>query len=311
MSLYAENREAHPIPRLIRRLLLTAIFAPLFLGARTGNPVTSEMLVSTDWLATHLHDSNLIVLCIVDEDSFYSSGHIRGARMIRRSEIMTIRAGIPNELPSPEHLQRVFENVGVSNGSRIILYGERSGMLAARAYFTLDYLGLADRAALLDGGIEKWRAERRPESVATPVISVGKLDILTHPEIVVGLSQMTEYAQSDDATAVLMDARPTAEYNGQKLSEDVSKPGHIPHAVGLYWRDLLREGSIPELKSIGELQELFRAAGVTQGKEVITYCRTGMQSSFSYFVAKYLGHKTRMYDGSFYEWSRSPLPVER
>ena len=90
----------------------------------------------------------------------------------------------------------------------------------------------------------------------------------------------------------------------------MSKAGHIPNSVGIYWQNLLLNNSIPELKSADELRELFRASGASAGKEVITYCRTGMQSSFSYFVAKYLGYKSRMYDGSFYEWSRSPLPVE-
>ena len=229
--------------------------------------------------------------------------------MVRLSQIVTAHEGIPNELPTLSHLQRVFENAGVSNSSRIILYGERSGILAARAYFTLDYMGLADRASLLDGGIEKWRAESRQESSTTPPVRVGKLDVHAHPEIVVSLAQTTEYSKSNEV-ASLMDARPKAEYIGEKLSEDVSKAGHIPHAVGLYWGDLLRDGPIPELKSSAELQELFRASGAKPDKEVITYCRTGMQSSFSYFIAKYLGYKAKMYDGSFYEWSRSSQPIE-
>jgi len=268
------------------------------------------MLVTTDWLEAHLHDAELIVLCIVDDERFYSSGHIPGARMIRASEIVTSREGIPNELPSLVDLKRVFERAGVNDDSRIVLYGERSGLLAARGYFTLDYLGRADRAALLDGGIEKWRAEKRAESAALPREKRGKLHIRANPQIALTLAQMAEFARAPDPLRVLMDARPKPEYTGEKRSEDVLKAGHIPGAVGLYWRDLVQDDSISELKSVVELERLFRASGALPGREVITYCRTGMQSSFSYFVAKYLGYKTRMYDGSFYEWSRSSLPVE-
>ena len=309
MNSWEGNRNIRSILIVIGVLLLTKISAHSFLRPESGTPVGSDMLVTTDWVATHLHNSNLIVLCIVDDEHFYSSGHIPGARMIRLSQIVTTRDGIPNELPPPDHLQRVFENAGVSNDSRIVLYGERSGLLAARAYYTLDYLGLADRAALLNGGMEKWRSERRQESTAVSLVRIGKLDIRTRAEIVVSLAQMTEYSRSGEAV-VLVDARPKAEYSGEKLSEDVSKAGHIPHAQGLYWRELLRDDSVPELKSPAELRELFRASGAAPGREVITYCRTGMQSSFSYFVAKYLGYNTRMYDGSFYEWSRSSVPVE-
>ena len=233
-----------------------------------------------------------------------------GSRIVQLTEIVTTRDGIPNELAEVSALQRVFERAGISNESRIILYGEHAGMLAARAYLTLDYLGLADRAALLDGGLEKWRAEHRVESMSAPPVGVSHLETHSHPEILVSLAEMTEYSRSKKKEAVLIDARPNDEYTGAKFSRDVSKAGHIPNSVGIYWQNLLLNNSIPELKSADELRELFRASGASAGKEVITYCRTGMQSSFSYFVAKYLGYKSRMYDGSFYEWSRSPLPVE-
>lgn len=277
--------------------------------AQAQTVLRTEMLVSAEWLASHLTDRNLVVLCVVDDESFYSSGHIPGSTMVRLSDIVTTQRGIPNELPSISHLEAVFENAGVSNGSRIIIYGQRSGMLAARAYFTLDYLGVADRAALLDGGIEKWRAERRQESTAALPVRVGKLDVRVHPEVLVNLEQMAAYSQSTHGPAIV-DSRPHGEYIGNELSEDVPKRGHIPRASGLYWRNLLSNDAIPTLKSPSELQELFRASGAASHKEVITYCRTGMQSSFSYFTAKYLGYKVRMYDGSFYEWSRSSLPVE-
>jgi len=284
-----------------------ASFIPL---AQAQIALRTEMLVSTEWLASHLHDPNLVVLCIVDDEGFYVSGHIPGSTMVRLSDIVTTRRGIPNELPSIRHLQAVFQNAGVSDNSRIIIiYGQRSGMLAARAYFTLDYLGIADQAALLDGGIEKWRAERRQQSTASSPVHVGKFEVRAHPQILVSLEQMATYSQSINGPAIV-DSRPQNEYVGKELSEDVSKRGHIPQATGLYWRNLLVDDAVPALKSPAELQEMLRASGATSDKEVITYCRTGMQSSFSYFVAKYLGYKVRMYDGSFYEWSRSSLPVE-
>lgn len=270
------------------------------------------MLITTEWLASHLQDSDLIVLCIAENDQFYSAGHIPGARLIRLSQIVTARGGIPNQLPSVDRLQNVFERSGVNHGSRIVLYGERSGVLAARAYFTLDYLGLAGRAALLDGGIEKWRAEGRPQSTETPQIASSNLQVHPRPEIVVDTPHMAEYSHtaSTSSQVLLLDARPPLEYTGENLSEDVSQAGHIPNAKSLYWHDLLRDEDVPELRPVPELKDRFEAAGASPGKEVITYCRTGMQSSFDYFIARYLGYSARMYVGSFYEWARSPRNVE-
>jgi thiosulfate/3-mercaptopyruvate sulfurtransferase len=268
------------------------------------------MLVTTEWLATHKHDSDLIVLCVAENDQFYSSGHIPGARLVRLSDIVTARDGIPNQLPAAERLQESFENAGVTNLSRIVLYGERSGVLAARAYFNLDYLGLADRASLLDGGIEKWRAEGRQQSTDSPEVSPSTLHIHLHPELVIETPRVAEYSHTGSTKIAMLDARPPLEYSGERLSENVAQAGHIPYARNLYWRDLLRDADSSELRPETELRARFEAAGASPGKEVITYCRTGMQSSFDYFVAKYLGYSARMYVGSFYEWTRTPRSVE-
>jgi thiosulfate/3-mercaptopyruvate sulfurtransferase len=291
--------------------ITVAVIASSAIDEHADRRVRSEMLVSTDWLASHLRDKNLVVLCIVDDEQFYWRGHIPESRMIRLSELVRIRDGVPNQLPSVGQLRHVFEGAGLEDRSRIILYGERSGVMAARAYFTLDYLGLADRSALLDGGVEKWRAEGRPEATVAPRVDRTKLKTDAHPEILVGMQQMAEYSRAEPGSSapVLIDARPREEYEGQRLSENVSKAGHIPDAIGVYWREMLIPGDIPQLLSPADLRKLF-ALPTQNHKEVVTYCRTGMQSSFDYFVLKYLGYKPRMYGGSFYEWSRSPLPIE-
>jgi thiosulfate/3-mercaptopyruvate sulfurtransferase len=299
------------ILHIILRLSVIVIAASA-LAKGTGAHVRSEMLVTTDWLASQLNEENVVVLCIVEDEHFYSRGHIPQSRVVRLSQLVTTRGGVPNELRSVDQLQHVFEGVGITNRSHIILYGERSGILAARAYFTLDYVGLADQAALLDGGMEKWRSEGRPESTSSPHIAKSALHIRLNSEILVSMKQMAAYshAQLRSSAPVLIDARPPDEYEGQRLSKNVSKAGHIPTAINVYWRNTVMPGNIPSLRGPDELRKLFAIPFESSGPQVITYCRTGMQSSLDYFVAKYLGYAARMYDGSFYEWSRSSHPVE-
>ena len=197
----------------------------------------------------------------------------------------------------------------MNDDSRVVLYGERYGLFAARAFYTLDYMGVADRVALLNGGLEKWMAERRPLGSEPPNIKRGKLIVKPKPEILTGLNDMQAMATSAHASTAIIDARPPDEFSGAKISEDVPVAGHIPHAQGLYWMGLLESSANPVLRPEAELRELFSNAGADGSRKVITYCRSGMQSSYDYFVAKYLGYDTAMYDGSFYEWSRHALPV--
>lgn len=294
---------------MVLRSLLMCLAVHLFASA---DSVRSEMLVSTDWLEKHLKDPELVVLCVAANPDFYGKGHIPGARLIPLGDLVTTRDGIPNELPPVEKLQEVFAKAGVTSNARIVLYSERQGLLAARAYFTLDYLGLADHAALLDGGVEKWRAEERPESNDVPKITPQPLTIHVRPEALVNAQALEEALnqRKNKTGVVLIDARPHEEFTGEKLSEDVSQAGHIPGASSLYWMNNLVSKENPVLRPLDELRKLYAEAGANTSN-VITYCRSGMQSSFDYFVAKYLGYKVAMYDGSFIEWSRAGLPVEK
>jgi len=269
-----------------------------------------EMLVTTAWLAENLSEPDLVVLCIDSTPEFYAKGHIPGARQIKLGDIAVTRDGIPNELPPVEALQKVFTAAGVSNSSRVVLYGERFNLFAARAYFTLDYLGVAARVALLDGGIDKWTAERRPLSTEMPQVKAGTLTVSPRPEILIDTKTMRDLSQKKPGSVTLVDARPTKEFTGEQLSEDVAKAGHIPGAKGLFWMDMLVSRQNPVLKPEAELRRMYAEANAKADQPLVTYCRTGMQSSFDYFVAKYLGYDPSMYDASFFEWSKNDLPAE-
>jgi len=277
-------------------------------AADSAPPLRKEMLVSTDWLAAHLNDPDLVVLSIGSAPDFYSKGHIPGARQILLSEIAVTRDGIPNELPNDMALLKVFAKAGVGNESHIVLYGDRFNLLAARAYFTLDYLGIADHAALLNGGIDKWRAEKRPLSMETPSVKPAWLTIAPRREILVDTPQMRSL--TGKKTVTLIDARPTKEFTGEQLSEDVAKAGHIPGATSLFWMDMLVSRENPVLKPEAELRSMYAEAHAAPDRKLVTYCRTGMQAAFDYFVAKYLGYDPSMYDASFFEWSKQDLPAE-
>ena len=299
---------------MLKKLFLAALtlMPGLLLCAQDAEPkLRPEMLVTTGWLATNLSEPDVIVLCINSTPEFYSKGHIPGSRQIKLEQIAITRDGIPNELPPLEALKHVFEAAGVSNSSRVVLYGERFNLLAARAYFTLDYLGVAGRVALLDGGLEKWTAERRPLSTETPQAKTTTLVVSPRPEILVDTKAIRELSQKKPGSVTLVDARPTKEFTGEQLSEDVAKAGHIPGAKGLYWMDMLVSRQNPVLKPEAELRRMYSAVNAKADQPLVTYCRTGMQSSFDYFVAKYLGYEPSMYDASFYEWSKNDMPVEK
>ncbi|GAC1655853.1 MAG: sulfurtransferase [Acidobacteriaceae bacterium] len=264
-----------------------------------------DMIVSSEWLAAHLKDANLVLICVQESPGFCAN-HIPNSRTLSLGEMVTTREGIPNELPSLNSLARTFGAMGVTGDSHIVLYGERLGVLAARAYWTLDYLGLAQHASLLDGGMEHWLQEHRPlTNSALSLPKAGSLAFSLNPRTLTTTDEL-----SARADAARIDARPEPEFLGERKSLNVAEAGHIPNATSLYWQRLLVSTNDPVFRSDEELRAMFATAA--RGRhEVITYCRTGMQSALDYFIAKYLGYDASMYDGSFFEWSRLGLPAEK
>jgi thiosulfate/3-mercaptopyruvate sulfurtransferase len=270
--------------------------------------LNSDLLVSGEWLAGKLNDPGVVVLQVGPDRAAYDQGHIPGARFLPVSEIVVERDGNANELPPVAHLDSVFEALGVSDDARVVIYGPP--LPAARAFFTLDYLGHGDRTALLNGGLESWKAEGRPLSREEPQVARTSFRPRPQPERVVDAGWVAQHL--DDPAVALLDARPEAQYTGAVAGVGIPRPGHIPGAGNLFWQELIVSVEHPVLVDPERLQVLFHEAGVRPGDMVVTYCQTGMQASFAYFVSRYLGYETRMYDGSFMDWSpREELPVER
>jgi thiosulfate/3-mercaptopyruvate sulfurtransferase len=176
---------------------------------------------------------------------------------------------------------------------------------ATRAYFTLDYLGHGDQAALLDGGLDKWKSEGRMLSKDAPTVAQGNLTPRLRPEIVVPIEAVKEVSAKPQAgSPILLDVRPATDYSGEKGA-------HIPTALNQNWMDSQVSKDNQTLKSEADLRRLYEAAGLKGDRPVVTYCNSGMQASQSYFTLKYLGYDVKMYDGSMSEWTAKGAPVEK
>jgi thiosulfate/3-mercaptopyruvate sulfurtransferase len=266
--------------------------------------------VTPDSLAAALADPGTVVLHVARDRSSYDAEHVTGARFLPLGAIVAERAGVPNELPEPAALDSVLESLGVTDDSRVVLYGEP--LLAARAFFTLDYLGQGERTAVLDGGLAAWLAGGHPVTKdAPPVVTpAGRFTPRLRPELVVDAVWVASRLPA--RRVAVLDARPADEYAGDKAGEGVDRPGHITGAANLFWKETIVSDAEPWLLPEDSLRALFTRAGAARGDTVVTYCRTGVQASHLYLVARHLGYVVRMYDGSYLDWSRrAELPVER
>ena len=283
-------------------LLLAAPAAPAAAQERLPS-----ILVSADWLAGHLQAPDVVVLHVAHarQRGAADTAHVPGARFLAYDRIATTIDSVAVELRPEEELRQAFADAGVSNGSRVVLVGEP--MSAMRAWATLDWLGLGDRAAVLDGGMPAWRAGGHPLSRTWAPAAPGRLAVSPQRERFVDAAWVR--ARLGDPGIALVDARPAREYTGADGGHDHMAPGHIPGARNLYWEELTLSRADPRLKPEAELRRLFERAGAGEGRTVVAYCMIGMRASVAYFVSRLLGHETRFYDGSWDDWTRRGLPA--
>ncbi|MFN8653829.1 MAG: sulfurtransferase [Gemmatimonadales bacterium] len=289
-----------------------SILLALALGARAilapaTVPAADSLLVSPSWLSAHLADPGLVVIETGGNSESYQAGHIPGARFIPLSAIVVTRDGLPNELPEVAALEQVLEGAGIGESGRIVIYGDP--LPAARLFFTLDYLGLGGRAALLDGGLPAWKKAGGAVTSEVPPPRPGSFTPHPRPDLVV----TADWVQSHlgDSSVALIDARPPAEYRGDPAGAEVTRGGHIPGAASYFWRWSLNPGEPATLKDPAVLAKLLARAGAAPGKVLVSYCRTGVQASHLYFALRYMGYAPKLYDGSYLEWNRGERPVER
>lgn len=293
-------------------LLLTALCCVSSASAARAQeksaPGSEPFLVTTAWVAERPRDQNLLLIEI-GEQKDYQRGHIPGARFLDYHKISTPHgSGLMLELPPVEQLVKVFQDLGVTDQSRIILYfGKEWVTPTARVYLTLDYLGLRDPTSMLDGGLPQWRSEGRTVTAEVSRIVTGTLTPHPRNDVVVTADFVKQNLHR--AGVALVDARDENCYTGRDACGH-PRAGHIPGAVNIPSSSVM--DSAGKLKTTEQLREMFRAAGVKPGDQVVTYCHIGQKASLLYLLARYLGHDARMYDGSFEEWSAlKDLPVER
>ena len=273
-----------------------------------------EYVVQSAWLAAHLQAPNVVILHVGHGDDRYRAGHIPGARFVPLSAVATTINGVANEFPAPEQLAATFRGLGVGDSARIVIYGDDPGLLAARVWVALDLLGHSSQAALLDGGLSQWTAEHRAVETEATTPLARPFAVRWRPDGVVTAAWVRSHLA--DSSVVLVDSRAPDQYAG---AESDARSGHLPGAKNVYWMNAIVSAENPVLRPMHELHEgLWKPAGADRAsvRTVVVYCRTGMQASHDYFVARYVGYPdVRMYDGSMSEWSAltpaADYPIER
>lgn len=274
-----------------------------------------NIIVDTKWIYDHLNDPQVrIVEVDYNPDSSYRLGHIPGAALFDWKQDLND----PNkkDIISKEGCEDLLQRTGVNNDTILILYGDYKNWFAAFAFWVFKYYGYND-VRLINGARKKWFEEDRPVSLDVPSYPKGNFKA-SEPDSSIRVFIPYVRESLNSMNKILVDVRGSEEYSGNMLappeyaSEQPQRGGHIPGAVNIPWNLAVNEDGT--FKSADELKKIYASMDVTHDKEVITYCRIGERSAYTWFVLKYLlGYpNVKNYEGSWAEWgSTVGNPIEK
>jgi thiosulfate/3-mercaptopyruvate sulfurtransferase len=248
----------------------------------------------------------------------YEAGHLPGAIFLDLDGALALPPGpgLPGRhpLPSPTDFAATLARVGIGSDDFVVAYDDVGGWVAARLWWMLDDLGHRGGEAVLDGGIQAWRAAGLPVTAEAPQVGPAEAPpaLAERWSRVIGRDEL----KGRLGDVLLLDARGGPRYRGEVEPID-PYPGHIPTAVNAPTDGNLVEPS-GRFLSPAELRVRYAALRVTgsaaeaasEEGDVVTSCGSGTSACHLSLAMRVAGlPDPLLYVGSYSDWSRAGEPV--
>ncbi|MBN1420193.1 MAG: YeeE/YedE family protein [Planctomycetes bacterium] len=272
-------------------------------------------LLATDWLAENLDRADLRIIDVRPQPA-YNTSHIPGSVCLNPESFRGVAGGVSSMLLPDDILARHLSLLGLTRGTTVAIVPSGKLQDATLIAIGIERAGHR-RYGVLDGGFEKWAAEKRPLATALPEIAATDYPVDPSADrFTVDYRTVLAHVKARDA--VIIDVRPADAFSGEKSDE--ARAGHIPGAVNRpFTEDIVSVDGITRFKPVEELAKAYAAIIPSKDARVIVHCRTGHQASQTFFVLRHLlsaggeGYANVLwYDAGWSEWAARPeLPVAR
>lgn len=276
--------------------------------------MTTDPLVSTEWLAAHINDANVKVL----DASFklpgvlplpkddYLAAHLPGAVFFDVDAVSDHSNPLPHMYPSAEQFGRDVGQLGISNADTVVLYDAGGWVAAPRAWWMFLAFGHSN-VRILNGGLKKWRAEGRPVESGEVRPSPATFKASYDSKRVRSMQQLI--ANVESRAEQVIDARAADRFEGSAPEPRAGiRSGHIPGARNVPYNQLF-DAATGTMKPLEDLRAAFTGAGVKLDAPIVTSCGSGVSAGVLTLALYRLGiTDTALYDGSWSEWGQEKGP---
>src|SRR6185437_6773474 len=181
-------------------------------------------------------------------------------------------------LPALDTLTKAFAARGIGHGTFVVLYSHGTPVWATRFWWMLRAIGFDD-AAILDGGLDKWKAENRPLQTEAADYPPATLSLRGRPEIFVDRNDIK--AAIGKTGTLTLNALSHEQHKGTG-GVTYGRAGRIAGSSCVPAASLF--GPDKALKPIADLRTAFEGVGATPDKRVLVYCGGGIAATLDAFV---------------------------
>ena len=275
-----------------------------------------QTLVTCAELSKHLDDPNWRLFDCrhrLQDPEFgeqaYAKGHLPGAFFMHLDTDLSGEKTGKNgrhPLPDQQKLADKLSAAGVSSSSKIVVYDDSGGVMGARLWCLLRWLG-HENVALLDGGIKLWVKEARALCTETPRAQAALFVPKIAPKaLLLGMVSTSDVLKNLETQAFcVLDARSPDRFRGENETLD-PRGGHIPGARNRFFQDNLDETGC--FRSASALHSEFLAvlAGFSP-EQAVMQCGSGITACHNLLALEIAGLRgARLYPGSWSEWCSDP-----
>lgn len=267
----------------MKRIFLSVTFILFLVSSLLAQDVVSVMDVFKE-----SRKPNVVIVDARSDAKYKADAHIRNAVHVPYAALQN-NTPYHGALKTPEEIAKVLSKNGVTADKKIIVYDGGTGKYAGRLYWILKYMGAKD-IKMLNGGLEAWKAKRKPITKNPTMAKKGQFKAALNNTI------LAKMADVKKGSAVLLDVRSAAEFNGT----DGKSKGHIPGSINIEYKEVLDSKGM--LKNNADLSTLFGKLG-GKNKEIIVFCATSVRAGIVFLALKGAGYtNVKVYDGAYNEW---------
>ena len=268
-------------------------------------------IVSTEWLSKYKSEVKIIDCSWHmpnskrDPYKEYLLEHIENAIFFDLDKNSDQDTNLPHMLPSKKSWEKIISLTGISNNDKIVIYDNSDVISSCRCWYNFIYFGHDPKLVqVLDGGLKKWKSEKKPITSDTTKIRVSNYIAKEKEELVKNKNQIDQNILNKKFE--LVDARSKGRFEGKDPEPRKGvRSGSIKNSFCLPFGDLINENHT--FKDLNEISLKFNNIfGPKLPRDVVFSCGSGITASvlalaYSLINIKYV---PTIYDGSWAEYGK-------